>query len=82
MPRKDERFVPNNPAAFPRAGFFQSGAFEDGYCNGPEDGMTLRDHFAGQALIGAVGSPSFEALSFDELAAWVYGVADAMLKAR
>lgn len=29
--------------AFAVPGFYDSGAYEDGYCNGPEEGMTLLD---------------------------------------
>lgn len=57
--------------------------------NGPEDpgpfkmgGMSLRDYFAGQALIGYNMSAEYRNLSDDKTAAWAYATADAMLRAR
>jgi len=44
-------------------------------------GMTLRDWFAGQALVGMLGDSSFDAPE-DRLAAGAYAMADAMLRAR
>lgn len=42
-----------------------------------QDGMTLRDYFAGQALAGMDGdNPP------DAMAAWAYEAADAMMKER
>jgi len=44
------------------------------------EGMTLRDYFAGQALIGVMAKSS---TPFDVFAArYVYGIADDMIKAR
>jgi len=45
-------------------------------------GMTLRDYFAGQALLGIVGDPMRASMSSDCAAELAYGYADAMLKAR
>jgi len=46
-------------------------------------GMTLRDYFAAQTLIGAFSSPGFtDGSTFKEKAAWVYQMADAMLEMR
>jgi len=42
------------------------------------DGMTLRDYFAAKAMLGVAQ----ESLHIDEIAAWAYKMADAMLKAR
>ena len=43
--------------------------------------MTLRDHFAGQAMMGVCGNPSL-AISNEQLAQHCYRIADAMMKAR
>lgn len=49
-----------------------------------QDGMTLRDYFAAHALMGMMASrnPSSPRFHPDDDAAYVYSVADAMLKAR
>lgn len=53
----------------------------------PQFGMTLRDYFAGQALVGIahaermMGAYRYEE-EYPDLARLAYGVADAMLKAR
>jgi hypothetical protein len=48
------------------------------------DGMTLRDYFAAKALTGMMGSrnPNTPRFHPEDDAAYVYAVADAMLKAR
>jgi hypothetical protein len=48
------------------------------------DGMTLRDYFAAKALTGMMASrnPNSPRFQPDHDAAYVYAVADAMLKAR
>jgi hypothetical protein len=46
----------------------------------PERGMSLRDYFAGQALVGMWAHPANERPC--NIAAWAYEVADAMLAAR
>lgn len=51
-------------------------------CEGYEDGMTLRDWFAGQALAGITGDPSVEDMDQNEIARAAYLYADAMLEAR
>ena len=51
-------------------------------CEGYEDGMTLRDWFAGQALAGITGDPSVEDMDQNEIAKAAYIYADAMLEAR
>jgi hypothetical protein len=51
-------------------------------CEGYEDGMTLRDYFAGQALAGITGDPSVEDMDQNEIARAAYLYADAMLEAR
>ena len=57
--------------AFPRAG--------SGYFKNLEDGMSLREWFAGQALIGIMQETS-ETPGWQERFAWrAYSIADAML---
>lgn len=51
--------------------------------HGPADGMTLRDWFAGKALMGFMASTSNpRRFHPDEDAAYFYALADAMLKER
>lgn len=64
-----------NPPAFPRPGF------EDPA--GMQDGMSLRDWFAGQALAGAMACPTMRSgLTSVSYATMSYEIADAMLAAR
>lgn len=73
---------PENPPAFPTDGRIQHGT--------PYDGMSLRDYFAGQVLVGAmtqatnIGSLTKDdrAALFREMAGIIYEVADAMLAER
>ena len=44
----------------------------------PEQGMTLRDYFAGQALAGLSADPSIES----DLGEIAYNIADSMIRAR
>lgn len=74
--------MPENPSAFPRPAVV---AYEG--INWTEDshsGMTLRDWFAGQALIGVTRTrmPAGTEQIEDILAAVAYKIADAMLKER
>ena len=55
----------NGGNAFPMPGYYQSDpnnrlepSERMGYSNDPHYGMTLRDWFEGQALIGLLGNPS------------------------
>src|SRR5690625_3890424 len=48
----------------------------------PQEGVSLRDYFAGRALQGSLASPANEGMTPEHLAEWSYTVADAMLKAR
>ena len=50
--------------------------------HGGNPGMTLRDWFAGQALVGLVASPATDNCTFGSVASSAYGYADAMLKER
>jgi hypothetical protein len=47
-----------------------------------EQGMTLRQYYAGQVLIGIMANPNSTAVTSDTIAAWCFKMADAMLKAR
>lgn len=48
----------------------------------PTNGMTLRDWFAGHAMVGMLSSATVDAPSDATLSKWAYSVADAMLAAR
>lgn len=61
-----------NPPAFPRPGFDQPA--------GMEDGMSLKDWFAGQALAGIVANNN--AVTASTAASWSYDFASAMLAER
>lgn len=54
--------------------------------NGGERGMTLRDYFAGQALVGLLGYPTHGDLTTpatrDDIAVEAYRQADAMMAVR
>ncbi|MBI0276882.1 hypothetical protein I6H07_13955 [Hafnia alvei] len=72
----------NGGPAFPR---------EDYQCNGADgslgqEGMSMRDYFAGKAMQGAIANNSFADTGSDHEIEWVvklsYKYADAMLKAR
>jgi hypothetical protein len=51
-------------------------------CEGFEDGMTLRDWFAGQALTGLIAHPNGPAGQWKDAAEQAYEAADAMIEAR
>jgi hypothetical protein len=53
-------------------------------CDGYEDGMTLRDWFAGQAINGLVTAfySVEETIAYKDIAPQAYRIADAMLEAR
>ena len=69
--------------AFPRT---WTDSPQGGYWLGSEQGMSLRDWFAGQALVGWISNPTSTASPgediADTLARAAYGVADAMLAHR
>lgn len=44
-------------------------------------GMTLRDWFAGHALAGVLADPNVEGTNMNDVAEYVFEMADAMLKA-
>jgi hypothetical protein len=48
----------------------------------PQDGMTLRDYFAGQALTGWISDPNVTDWDKPKAAQFCYEFADAMLAAR
>lgn len=81
---------PENPPAFPRPiGIKQP---DSRTAHEEQDGMTLRDYFAGQALQGMLANPEFvkasvrQKSSSEETQWWhaitAYQFADAMLKER
>ena len=68
--------------AFPMAGSCEPSGAAFNY---PEYGMSLRDWFAGQALVGLMGDPGMrpsDTREFQHMAARLYQVADAMLAER
>jgi len=73
--------VNNGGPAFP----FEHGHSPDA-CNVRENGMSLRDYFAGQALIGLLamqsGRSPKDTLTVTDLTWQAYTTADAMLAAR
>ena len=50
--------------------------------HGGNTGMTLRDYFAGQALVGLLSNPTNDPLKPLEYASDAYNIADAMMEAR
>jgi hypothetical protein len=46
-----------------------------------EQGMTLRQYYAGQVLIGIMANPNSTAVTSNAIATWCFNMADAMLKA-
>ena len=67
--------------AFPRP----SSPGDGSYSSNPQDGMTLRDYFAAQALTGMLASYTGDDSTFpqpSEAANAAYSFADAMLAAR
>ncbi len=50
-------------------------------CTVAYDGMSLRDYFASQAMVGIMASP-YISVATAEIAKWSYYHADAMLEAR
>ena len=80
-----ERTESMSGPAFPRAAGHNSWsqvANESVRFNGPQDGMSLRDYFAAQAMIGILASCQNAQPDIDVAAIAAYGYADAMLEAR
>lgn len=74
-----------NPPAFPRAAFAPANVgYEDVGIHDSQEGMRLRDWFAGQALTGilACDAESDTWMTPTDAAARSYELADAMLKER
>ena len=68
--------IPNNPPAFPRSGRGDNRIPEQG-------GMTLRDWFASQALVGFLsGASGSNSVDPEVISTTAYRVADSMLRAR
>ena len=57
-------------------------AFATASSEGYQSGMTLRDYFAGQALIGLIASPRRGTSDMGTCAKDAYGLANAMLAER
>jgi hypothetical protein len=76
-----------NPPAFPSPSFY---AVHGRGADAEQPGMTLRDHFAGQALISVLSSATNlgestkeeRAAVFSQVAEILYEIADAMLAER
>jgi hypothetical protein len=77
--------VKNGGPAFPRlAAYIDCGGDDKEYV-AAQEGMSLRDYFAGQALVGFMAhpkAPPIEPADAKKLAADSYDVADAMIAAR
>jgi len=70
----------SNPAAFPAIGQIEDSTH---IVNLVQEGMTLRDWFAGQFMAALINGPSNMGFSgSSEMAGWAYQHSDAMLKAR
>jgi hypothetical protein len=72
--------MPSNPYAFPGKHWERDLGSDVTHA-----GMTLRDYFAGQALVGIMSDPGMRPASLSEfghMATRMYQVADAMLVAR
>ena len=57
-------------------------AFPSTHPHGREEGMSLRDWFAGEAMQGLLADRSWEAITINQVAGFSYTLADAMLKER
>ena len=64
--------------AFPHAGFIN---YDESVTRHERSGISVRDHFAGQALIGLLSDPTLD-MNQKQCASWAYGQADAMLAER
>lgn len=71
-----------NPLAFPRAYSQHNDDVKNLESFDQQDGMTLRDYFAGQALNGFLSSPKLTNGQPGVLAMDAYAIADAMLSER
>jgi len=61
----------------------EKAAFPGSYADGHARGMTLRDYFAGQAIINVMlADEDMERTSVEDIAKWAYKIADAMLAER
>lgn len=67
--------------AFPVAAQIRNRLSDEEVVTWPEAGMTLRDYFAGQAIVGLLYHTE-AAMDATKAAAWAYKAADAMLAER
>ena len=68
--------------AFPKTGNYNTDTSTD-YDSYDQDGMTLRDYFAGKALTGMLGTGPFrDGVTYAQISESAYLYADAMLAAR
>jgi len=65
----------NNMPAYPSQELYQD------YYGPMNEGMTLRDYFAGQVIMGIWAGRS-DSVTYDDTARWAYAQADAMMEAR
>ena len=73
---------PENPPAFPRPGFEVRDTLSQRLPAGMQDGMSLLDYFAGQALAGVIARDGLYIMRPDVSAEKAYKVAEAMMQAR
>lgn len=66
---------PENPSAFPIPATPEASYY-------PDFGMSLRDYFAGQALVGFIAGSQIELHDPENIPSACYAVADVMLKER
>jgi hypothetical protein len=75
----NDEFKAQNIPAFPRPAGDYNGSRHG---NSAQTGMTLRDYFAAKAMQGWQSNPVPNDTPIQDVAAWSYRMADAMLKAR
>jgi hypothetical protein len=68
--------------AFPRPYSCRPDGYKSGSMEGAEEGMSLRDYFAGKALVAVIAAKKHSSITPEEEACAAYEYADAMLAAR
>ena len=66
----------NNIPAFP------SQELQQDYYGPMREGMTIRDYFAGQIIVGMYASTKYNDATYREMAEFAYSQADAMMEAK